>query len=308
MAVFPVAAGNADLSGKYIPQLYASKLLEAFYARTLFGAIANTDYEGMIRQQGDKVIIRGLPDIVIHEGYEKHQALTFETPDPSTVELVIDKGQYFAIRVDAVDIAQADIPFLTKWAVHGAEQAKIAIDRNVLSNIYGSVNAYNKGLTAGLKSASINLGVSGTPLALTKVNVLDTIVDCGTVLDEQDITQEGRFLVLPAWGCGLIKKSDLKDASLTGDGTSIMRNGRLGMIDRFEVYLSNLLSTNSSGGYTATECIFGHKIATTFAMQVTEKKIVDNPTGFGLLLKVLQVYAYKVVQPKALGHLHIYAG
>jgi hypothetical protein len=29
---------------------------------------------------------------------------------------------------------------------------------------------------------------------------------------------------------GTIKKSDLKDASLTGDGVSVLRNGRVGMI------------------------------------------------------------------------------
>lgn len=46
MAVYPVAAGHPDLSGTMIPTLYAMKLLVEFYKATVFGAIANTDYEG----------------------------------------------------------------------------------------------------------------------------------------------------------------------------------------------------------------------------------------------------------------------
>ena len=46
MAVYPVAAGHPDLSGTYIPTLYAAKLLVEFYKATVFGAISNTDYEG----------------------------------------------------------------------------------------------------------------------------------------------------------------------------------------------------------------------------------------------------------------------
>ena len=63
----------------------------------------------------------------------------------------------------------------------------------------------------------------------------------GIVLDEANCPETGRKLVVPAWFAGQVKKSELKDASLSGDSVSIARNGRLGIIDRFEVYVSNLL-------------------------------------------------------------------
>ena len=308
MAVYPVAAGTADLSGTYIPTLYASKMLVALYATLTVAAITNTDYEALVKQEGgDKVIVRLLPDIVIRN-YVKGQGLTYESPAPSTVEFLLDKGKYWAVRVNLVDVKQSDIDYVSKWSVHAGKQMAQAIDIDVLSGIYGSVHANNKGLTAGLKSAGYNLGVAGTPLAVTKVNILDTLVDCGSVLDEQNVAQDDRFIVLPSWMCGLIKKSDLKDASLTGDSTSVMRNGRLGMIDRFEVFNSNNLTTTSSGGHTATECIFGTKMATTFATQVDEKEIFKDPNDFGDKLRALQVYGYKVVKSAALGHLHCYSG
>jgi len=41
-----VAAGHPSTSGIYIPEIWSGKLVEKFYLTTVFGAIANTDYEG----------------------------------------------------------------------------------------------------------------------------------------------------------------------------------------------------------------------------------------------------------------------
>ena len=171
------------------------------------------------------------------------------------------------------------------------------LDTDVLGNIYTDVHASNTGATAGVVSGAFDLGTAGSPESVTKSNVLDYIVDCGTVLDEQNVPESGRWFIIPPWMAGMIKKSDLKDASLSGDATSIMRNGLLGTIDRFTLYSSNLLAGSSSAQY----CLFGHKDATSFATQMTENKVQDNPNGFGMLHRGLQVYGYKVVKPEAMG-------
>jgi hypothetical protein len=95
---------------------------------------------------------------------------------------------------------------------------------------------------------------------------------------------------------GMIKKSDLKDASLTGDSVSILRNGRLGMIDRFTVYMSHNLSV-TSGKFSI---IAGHKMGFTFASQMTNMETIRSETTFGNIIRGLQVYGYKVVKPEAL--------
>jgi len=109
-------------------------------------------------------------------------------------------------------------------------------------------------------------------------------------------------MVLPPRICGLIKKSDLKDASLAGDAKSVIRSGVLGMIDRFMILNSNLLSYVSND--TAYKCLFGVKDGATFATQMTASKVQDNPNGFGMLHRALNVYGYKVVKPEALGVLY----
>lgn len=311
MAVFPTSAGHPDYSStgtnKFIPQIWSAKLVVKFYAATVFGEIANTDYEGEIKKYGDKVIIRTIPTITINT-YYKGMNLTYENPENASVELNIDKGKYFAFGVDAVDKRQSDIPFIDKWSDDASQQMKIAIDTDVLGNVYTSAHASNKGTTAGVKSSSYGLGVTGSPVALSKTNVLDYIVDCGSVLSEQNVPEEGRWMVIPVWMANLIKKSDLKDASLSGDETSVLRNGRIGRIDDIVLYKSNNYTSVTDGSDTCYNVIFGTKHAITFASQMTNMETLPNPSSFGQLIRGLNVYGYEVIKPEALGVLYAKKG
>jgi hypothetical protein len=197
---------------------------------------------------------------------------------------------------------------MDNWSKDASEQLKISIDGDVLSWMPDLADSKNMGATAGRKSSAFNLGATSAPVALTSKNILDYIVDCGTVLDEQNIPQDGRYLILPPILIGLIKKSDIKDASLTGDGSSVLRNGRVGMIDRFTIYSSNLLTTVAETAGTTYKIPFGHKMATTFATQITETEALKAESTFGDLIRGLVVYGRKVIQDAALGRLYGYKG
>ena len=185
---------------------------------------------------------------------------------------------------------------------------KIEVDEEFLADIYSDADSSNQGATAGVKSSDINLGVSGTPAVITKASVLDFLVDVGTVMDEQNLPEESRWAVVPPWFAGMIKKSDLKDASLAGDGTSIMRNGRIGMIDRLMIYVSNLLNDATDGAYTAYDAVAGHKSAISWASQMTKMESLRAESTFGTLVRGLNVYGYKVLKPEALCWLYIARG
>lgn len=290
-----VANGAVAYSGNFIPEIWSAKLIENFYDSTVLAAIANTDYEGDIKSMGDTVNIRTTPDLTIRT-YEKGMTLAVERPDKPKIQLVIDQGEYFAAIEDDVDKVQADINLMDTWSRDASEKMKIKIDQNVLAGMLTGIAATNKGATAGRISADIDLGTTAAPLAMTKTNVIDLLVDMGTVLDEANAPEAGRFIVIPAKMAGLIKKSDLKDASITGDGTSIQRNGRLGMIDRFTVYVSHNLNV-ATGKF---DIVAGHKMGLTFASQMTEMESIRAETTFGNIVRGLQVYGYKVVKGEAL--------
>ncbi len=295
MAKFAVSPGRPDYSGNFIPEIWSGKLIENFYDATVLSAISNTDYEGEIRQMGDTVNIRTTPEITI-KTYVKGQTLAVENPDKAKLQLVIDKGEYFACVEDDVDQVQSDIALMDQWSKDASERMKIKIDQRVLTDMLTDVSANNKGQTAGAISGNIDLGVAGTPEAITKSNVIDLLINMGTVLDEANAPEQDRFVIIPAKMAGYIKQSDLKDASITGDGSSPLRNGRLGMIDRFTVFVSHNLYNNGS----EFSVIGGHKMGFTFASQLTNMETIRSETTFGNIIRGLQVYGYKVTKPEAL--------
>jgi len=303
MAVYPISSGHPDLTGNLIPELFAQQLNVEFYADTVFGEIANTDYDGRISQHGDKVTVPTLPTMPVR-AYTKGQKLLYTQNQPGTVQLLIDKGFYWAFPANQLDLKQSQINFVPPWMAHGSANLKISVDQEVLSYVYGQAHASNVGSAAGAESADINLGVATAPLQLTKANILEVIVDCGTVLDEQHVPVEGRWLVLPPWACGMLKKSDLKDASLTGDETSPVRNGRLGTIDRFHIYNSSNLTTGTDT-YKVWNACFGHKVGLTFAAQLVASEQFTDPDDFGKKVRALFVYGRLVNKPEAIGHLYV---
>lgn len=301
------SSGTPQYSGNFIPEIWSGKMLVKFYAATVVAAISNTDYEGEIKNKGDKVNIRTVPDITIRD-YKKGQDLIIEHPDSPMVELLIDNAKYFNFICDDIDKHQTDLPLMDKWSDDSGQQMAITIDTGILGDIYADADSSNSGATAGAISGDINLGTTGTPLAVTKANVLDVIVDCRTVLSEQNVPKTDRKGVIPEWLAGMIMKSDLKDASLSGDGTSIMRNGRLGRIADIELYESNLLTSVTDGSYTAYHSIFCHKSALTFAAQMTKMESLRTSRTFGDLVRGLNVYGYEVLKGVSLVDLYIRKG
>lgn len=303
----PVAAGGANYAGNFIPEIWSGKLIQNFYDATVLAAISNTDYEGEIKTFGDKVQIRTTPELTIRD-YQKGMQLQVERPDKPKLTLNIDQGDYFAAVEDDVDRIQSDVNLMDSWSRDASEKMKIKIDGRVLgSAVLGGgtgIAATNQGATAGRISANINLGTTGSPLQLTKTNILDTIVDVGTVLDEANVPESDRFIVLPAWAAGMLKKSDLKDTSLTGDTGTPLRNGRLGVIDRLTVYVSHNLYSVTDTGNKAFGIIAGHKQGLTFASQMTEMESLRAESTFGTIVRGLQVYGYQIVKDTALARLY----
>lgn len=307
--IYPAgSAGNGLQAAGFIPQIWSGKLVEKFYAATVLAAISNTDYEGEIKNQGDTVKIRTKPTITIRD-YRADGDLEIERPVGSVVELSIDQGKYFNLILDDVMEVQSDLNLMSMWSDDASEQFKITVDTAVLLGMLGGADSYNRGTTAGKITGGINLGVTTTPLALVsgsptggQVEVIDAILRLGQALDEQNIPETGRWLVIPTWMATLIKKSELRQAYLSGDSVSMLRNGRLGMVDRFTIYSSNLLPAGTASGLAAGEYAIyaGHAHGLTFASQFTKLETIRSERTFGTLLRGLQVYGYKVIDGKAL--------
>jgi len=180
-------------------------------------------------------------------------------------------------------------------------------------------SAANEGGTAGAISAAYNLGTDIAPIdQATPENVLKAILRMSTVLDEQNVPEDGRWLVMSPFDRHLLMQSTLAQAYFTGDASSTIRTGKVGMIDRFTVYVSNLLPrgaaakalvaglTDPSTGGAVTNAkarrtmVAGTKAAVSFAMTVNKTEPLRNQTDFGDIVRGLAVYGRKTVKPEAM--------
>jgi hypothetical protein len=321
-AVFPVNAPfntNPSYSGTFIPTVWSAKLNAKFYKASVYGEIANTDFQGEISGIGDKVVINTAPSIVVLP-YSAGTNLTYQAPTPDVQELLIDKGFYFAFQVNDVLAYQAKPDLMDMFSADAAEQMRVKIDSTVLYNTFSQAAAANKGATAGVNSGAYNLGTDAAPITLTASNVVQKVLELASVLDEQNVPETDRWLVIDPATRALLFQSDLAKAYATGDSTSPVRNGKIGTIDRFTVYVSNNLPKGAAG--TATPWVSGdgsedsvtttgtvakrrailagHKSAITFASQITKMETVRNPNDFGDYIRSLNVFGYKVVKPEAM--------
>ena len=130
---------------------------------------------------------------------------------------------------------------------------------------------------AGKISHSINLGVTSTgPLRSSRVAHRRQGRDrrchpAAETLDEQNIPESGRWVVLPTWATTLIKMSELREAYLSGDATSICATAASAWSTASRS-TSNLLPAGTAAGLVAGEYLMyaGYAHGLTFASQMTK--------------------------------------
>ncbi len=305
-------------SGTFIPTLWSSRLNAKFYTASVFGEIANTDWEGEVQNLGDTVIINNIPDISIST-YTVGTNLTYEVPTPNTVEVQVSHGKYFAFQVNDVLAYQADPKLMDVFSNDASMQMKVAVDSTTLYNTAFNGDAANKGTAAGAQSGSYNLGSDTAPVTLSASNVLTTITAMAGALDEYNVPETDRWLVIDPLTRQILMQSNLAQAQFMGDPQSMVRNGKIGAIDRFTVYVSNNLPRAVAGTATpwlsgdGTEStitstsnlkrralIAGHKSAISFVSQMNKVETVRNPNDFGDYVRGLQIFGYNVVKPQSL--------
>lgn len=263
----------------FIPEVFSKKLQAKFYAQTMLSEVTTNEYEGEISGLGNKVNIRSVPAVTVAD---YTGSLSYADVTSGTIELNIDKAKSYAFKVDDILREQADIDFMNEAANDAAQNMKIAIEQDVFANV-----------AAGSSLTDIN----ATPSNLTSSNILGFILDAGQTLDENNIPEDGRYMIISPAAATLLKQSELRQAYLTGDNVSPLRNGFIGTVDRFNMYVSNNLATASS----VTSGLYGHPKAIAYASQMTNTESVRLESSFGDGVRGLAVYGYKVVLPTAIG-------
>lgn len=162
-----------DLSSN-TPIKYSLKLVELLYNETIYTKVTNTNYEGEIRNSGDRVRVRTLGKLTL-SAYTKGQTLTAQDLNPTDEDLVIDQQYYFKFIVDDVDKIQNDIDTINEYAMISKRDMQELIDTDILTYMRKNVdgdNATGTAYTTGTVAVAATTGVvtgSGTTFTAAMV-------------------------------------------------------------------------------------------------------------------------------------------
>lgn len=271
----------------FIPAIWSRALLENLHNSLVFGqpAVVNRDYQGEIAGQGSSVKIHSIGAITVSD-YTKNSDLSApETLSDAEVVLSIDKARAFNFQIDDVDAAQ-QTPKIMEGAMREAAYAL----SNDLDAYLASLHA-QAGITSGF-------GSTATPIVPTSTTAYEYLADAFTALDEANAPSQNRWVVVPPWFHGLLRK----DARFVSYGTdmnrAVLENAIVGQAAGFNVFVSNNVANTSGAKY---KILFGHAAAWTMAMQIEKVEAFRMEKRFADAVKGLNVYGAKVVRSGILG-------
>jgi len=270
----------------FIPTLWSGELLVSLKKSLVYGqeGIVNRDYQGEITAYGDTVKINSIGNVTVGDYAKNIDIGSPQTLTDAQRTLIIDQSKYFNFQVDAIDAAQQNPKVMAQAMREAAYALRNTADTFIASNMATNALAAN------------TIGDDVTAIVPTQETAYDYLVDLSVLLDESDVPEEGRFVIIPAWYHGMMLK-DARFTHATALGDDVIRNGVVGRAAGFTILKSNN-APNTAGAFY--KIVAGHAMATSFAEQVNDVEAFRPEQRFADAVKGLHLYGSKVVRPEAL--------
>ena len=271
----------------FIGEVWAAQILQSLQKSLVYGqaGVINKDYEGDVKGKGDTVRITAHGPVTI-DNYVKATGLSDpEELDDASTTLAIDTAKYFNFRIEDVDKAQMNVKLMESATRDAAYQLADTADQ-----IIAAVMAAQAGNA---------VGADGTDKIFdgTTDIVTEEILEVKQKLDEANVPNEGRWIILPPWVSKVMFQETTITTPVWSGVEGVMKNGQIGRIYGFDVLQSNNV-VNSTGDHY--KVLAGVARATTFADSVNEVEASRTDKFFTDALRGLHCYGTKVIDPACL--------
>jgi hypothetical protein len=262
----------------FIPQLWSTRINTVLLKSLVYGNVANTDWEGEIREVGDAVRINSVGPVTIGNYVRNSTVITPEQVENDQLLLTIDQAKYFAFQVDDLDRAQANVNFIST-----------AMERAA----WGLRNEADKYIAALWSQASSVTAAT----AVNSVNVLAALLTLGQKLTELNVPMDGRWAVIPPWMhtklvlAKVIVEAKIEDAAFV--------EGFVGRAAGFDLYVSNNVPIVTTAGVDQYKVMGGTSKSITFAAQIDKVEAYRPHQSFSDAVKGLYLFGAKMVYPDA---------
>lgn len=266
----------------FIPEIWSQKLNYMLSKDCVILQCVNRNWEGEIKNQGDKVKIITPADVAISTLSTSN--ITYDELEPTSQDLVIDQKKFFAFKINDVAQVQSNADIMEAHLKNAKKAIEEVQDAYILS-LHTEVDSKNV------------VGDEETAVTLDKSTIYSKFVELALCLKNSNAVSAGVrpwVVINPVIESYLLQSSEFIGAHNVADET--LREGAIGRIAGMDVLVSTNL-TDVSGKYYV---LAGTNEAITFASQLSKIESLRDKDSFSDLVRGLYLYGAKVVQPKAL--------
>ena len=265
----------------FVPTIWSEKLWRALDRQYIAAAHCSREFEGDIKEKGNKVKILGIEPVTINN-YSKNTNMNApQQISDNARELVINQAKYFNFQVDDVDKAQA-VPHLMDLVVDSAASSLANVADQYIFSLWED---------AGFLIEGDNHDVSA---------LLKTFLDARTILYRSDVNNSDDLVleVSPDVAACILRAK----IELDTDNSDQIETGCIGKLFGVKVFVSNNIAQdfNTSGPDAPDcyhKCIMRSKRAIAYAEQISEIEAYRPELRFADAVKGLHLYGAKVVYP-----------
>ena len=288
---FQTTSGYGNLpNGNFSPVIYSKQVQLAFRKSTVVGDITISDYFGEIANQGDTVRIIKEPEISVKE-YARGTQVTAQDLDDEDFNLVVDKANYYAFKMDDIEEAHSHVNFMDLATSRAAYRLADQYDQEVLvymagykqSSLSSNAGAVNdqvngskavstagsdellttmklkKGSFASITTSSAddhsipvqNLAPGATAVSTAAVTPMVIINRMARLLNQQQVDTQDRWLVVDPVFMELLGDENSKLVNADFNAAELKNGLALTNIAGFRLYVSSNLPSVGTGPGTS---------------------------------------------------------
>ena len=273
----------------FIPEIWSAKLNTMLEKDCVMLQCVNRNYEGEIKNQGDKVKIITPAAVTIETLADS--SITYDELTPTSLDLLIDQKKFFAFKINDVAQVQSNADIM---------EAHLTNAKNAIEEVQ---DAYLLSMHANVDSNNI-VGSDSAPVELNKTTIYEQFVNLAMKLKDSNAVKAGKrpwVVINPLVESYLLQSTEFIGANKVADET--LREGAIGRIAGMDVLVSTNLTAVSSKYYI----LAGTNDAITFASQLAKIESLRDKDSFSDLVRGLYLYGAKTVQPKALAKMVVKA-
>ena len=273
----------------FIPTLWHDAILTAYEKATVFGQLANRQFEREIKGYGDRVKINSIGDFTA--GAYTPGSVTYQQIQDASIFLDVDNRDIVPVQINNIDEAQANPK------VYSAAVAKMA---------YAMRDRIDQAVSAKYTEGTIFDGSStGSPTSLTSATINSFMGEAGVALDDRNVPGENRVAVLPNWMAEKIRLGKIvKD---TNNSAYLNMPSYAGEFAGFNVFKSNNITKSGTTWYAPMFFQAGETIA--LAEQLENLEVLkDKDYPMIDFVSLISVYGIKTVRPESLLYAYVANG